>query len=790
MKRQFTSILLFSALLMGGASTFVSCTDHESDSAYNTSISFADAVEKQKQDLVSINNYLTQVKKYIKEDGSANDALIRAIEEQIKTNQTIIDQIKGYAKEEILGDAVDLNAAIKQTAAYKDIIKDLYGESGDAGMKKTLEDLEEIIKGADGQSGLSKKVEDINTWVEQEKLKNYLVDTDTLNLSNRTDTLSRRLDSEIANAKQWVLDKHYLTSDDIADKVTLDQVKEWYNETGINERLQGMSDSLKNISNSINDLLQNQVSGIIVQASESPVTGYENTPFGVQLGFIGAYYGHVEGGARTAFGNLTGTLISDADDNAGIIYVSVNPANVNPTSIDLRLVDSQGNIIGSNKADDKAPFTLEWANTDKVLKFGVSRAATTSKNGFYAVKVKLNKDNINDVKTWTKVDAQNLKSVGQNLLDKLKHPKTANLQLGNIVSTLNSTFNNRLTAYGLEASWIQRDLDGNTIENKKVTSKLSLAATAISPLSYEFLKDGIHVDLPTIPTLQSKINFSDYKFNWTPINKMDSIRTSITLSGMPDLDNIAINGSIVVPEVTPNITIKTKDGKTQLEGKLVDGKYVFDLDQLDASAKVQISDITVNKNNFSITIPQDKKQSYEVTIPMDSFNSIIDQINSQVGNMIGSVNDIVDQVSGYVESIDGNYIARINSYIKKFENLLTKSNSLLQPTIFYTTSEGSWNQLPTVEAGAAHLKLNGGKASTVFIASSYTAELLAPAYKKMITVDGGAQLTGVDAKGIMDGSKSKVGFTATKAGTYKITYTAVDYFGKQVSKDFFVKVVE
>ncbi len=39
MKRQLTSILLFSALLVGGASTFVSCTDHESDSAYDTSVS-------------------------------------------------------------------------------------------------------------------------------------------------------------------------------------------------------------------------------------------------------------------------------------------------------------------------------------------------------------------------------------------------------------------------------------------------------------------------------------------------------------------------------------------------------------------------------------------------------------------------------------------------------------------------------------------------------------------------------------------------------------------------------
>ena len=55
MKRQLTSILLFSALLVGGASTFVSCTDHESDSAYNTSISLADAIKQQENKMDKAN---------------------------------------------------------------------------------------------------------------------------------------------------------------------------------------------------------------------------------------------------------------------------------------------------------------------------------------------------------------------------------------------------------------------------------------------------------------------------------------------------------------------------------------------------------------------------------------------------------------------------------------------------------------------------------------------------------------------------------------------------------------
>lgn len=385
-----------------------------------------------------------------------------------------------------------------------------------------------------------------------------------------------------------------------------------------------------------------------------------------------------------------------------------------------------------------------------------------------------------------------MKSVGKNLLDKLRHPKSTNLQLGNIASTINSTFNNRLKLYAVEATWTQRGTDGKLVD-KKVTSAYKLAASPMSPLSFEFLKDGINVDLPTIPTLQSKINFNNYKFNWTPIEHMGNVTTTVTLSGMPDLDNIEINGSIVIPEITTTGTIKTKDGKTELKGQLVNGEYVFDLSQLNASATVKIADIQVSKDNFTITVPQDKTKDVEVTIPMTEFNKIIDNINNQVGNMIGNVNGIVDKVNKFTDEIDGQLISRINTYINKFENLLTKSNSLLQPAMFYRTNGGSFGQLARVAEGASYLKLNGSEASTVFVASSYTAELLAPAYMKEITVDGGATLTGAGQSGskvVLKNGQYKVGFKATKAGVYTITYNAVDYFGKTVSKKFYVKVVK
>ena len=790
MKRQLTSILLFSALLVGGASTFVSCKDYDSDAAYEAQAqankTIAQLIAQQAKDVEELNGKLERIKQCSCTDAHTKEL----IEDQIKTNQNIIAELKRQmtnnitndadvknaiatlSKQTILGSYADLNTAIQNSKAYKDIITEL------AGNNKELADSVKTIWGdlygdkETGKVGITSKVDQLLKDMTYTKA---LAKAD----SQRIDTLSARLYKEIEIATNKVVGM--IPTDEKINGMIGSQLADYYTKTQIDSKIKGLQGQIDTLKNSVDDILNLQVSGITIQASESPITGYENTPFGVQVNFLGAYYGHADEGVTFADKKLAGTLISDADDNAGIIYVTVNPANVAPSAIHLKLVDSQGN---------EAPYKLEWANTDKILTAGVSRAVSTSKNGFYAVKVSLNEESLNKAKVWTSEDAQKLKSVGKNLLDKLRHPKSTNLQLGNIASTINSTFNNRLKLYAVEATWSQRGLDGKLVD-KKVTSAYKLAASPMSPLSFEFLKDGINVDLPSIPTLQSKINFNNYKFTWTPIEHMGNVKTKVTLEGIPDVDNIKINGNVWVPKPEVGVTIV---GKDKITGKLgEDGKtVVFDLSSLGATADVTIGSVNINPEDVQVTVGKTNGE-YDVTIPMDEFNKIIDNINNQVGNMIGNVNGIVDKVNKYTDAIDGQLISRINTYINKFENLLTKSNSLLQPAMFYRTNGGSFGQLARVAEGASYLKLNGSEASTVFVASSYTAELLAPAYMKEITVDGGATLTGAGQSGskvVLKNGQYKVGFQATKAGVYTITYNAVDYFGKTVSKKFYVKVVK
>ena len=790
MKRQLTSILLFSALLVGGASTFVSCKDYDSDAAYEAQAqankTIAQLIAQQAKDVEILNGKLNAIKtcsctdektkKMIEDQIASNTKIIAELKRQMTNNITNDEDVKNaiatLSKQTILGSYATLNEAIQNSTAYQDILLKL------AGNNKELADSVKTIWGdlygdkETGKVGITKNVDQLLKDMTYTKA---LAQAD----SERIDTLSARLYTEIENATNKVVDM--IPTDEDINHLIGSQLADYYTKTQIDSKIEGLQGQIDTLKNSVDDILNKQVSGIIIQASESPITGYENTPFGVQVNFLGAYYGHADEGVTFADKKLAGTLISDAADNAGIIYVTVNPANVKPSAISLKLVDSQGNV---------APYKLEWANTDKILTAGVSRAASTSKNGFYAVKVSLDEESLNKAKVWTSEDAQKLKSVAKNLLDKLRHPKSTNLQLGNIASTINSTFNNRLKLYAVEATWTQRGLDGKLVD-KKVTSAYKLAASPMSPLSFEFLKDGINVDLPSIPTLQSKINFNNYKFTWTPIEHMGDVKTKVTLEGIPDVDNIKINGNVWVPKPQVGVTIV---GKDQITGTLSeDGKTVnFDLSSLGATADVEIGSVKINPNDVHVTVGK-TSGTYDVTIPMDEFNKIIDNINNQVGNMIGNVNGMVDKVNKFSDEIDGQLISRINTYINKFENLLTKSNSLLQPAMFYRTNGGSFGQLARVAEGASYLKLNGSEASTVFVASSYTAELLAPAYMKEITVDGGATLTGAGQSGskvVLKNGQYKVGFKATKAGVYTITYNAVDYFGKTVSKKFYVKVVK
>lgn len=870
MKRQLTSILLFSALLMGGASTFVSCTDHESDAAYEVTGTVADQVKKQATELENLVTKLDfllkggttpeDVKKNLNQtifgkdlswDNAKLDVLKKALEDAKKEAENAKNAANAYtdktnarvdslAKVTLTLDQT-ISALSSTVNSNKTELNELIGKNKtaiselDTKVENYADQLMQIIDGYQAGNtemfhNLTNLYDDMDVRLQEDEnrianleeavskgaTKDYVdnqiallntkidgkVNTSDFNaaieaakaavLENKNGIAANK--TEIENIKNELV--KYATKDELDNKAASLESAFKAADQALEAKMQAQIDDIKTKLNTMFNQMLNMLTGIELQATESPITGYENFSFlGAEAHILGTYYGSTAkpvklGGVDIADEN--NVLIDETSgENAGVVYATLNPSNVDFTGCTLKVVDSQGN---------EAPFTATVVKSNRVLKYGISRAG---KSNLYAVKINLNKENLDAAKTWTSSDAAALKDVAKNVLDKLRQPSTTRLNIGDAATTIAKTFNNRLTAYALQAE--QKYIDANNVkQTRTITSKLSLAATAIKPVSYIFLKDNAtlnNLDLPSFPTIQSKLNFNDYKFNWTPIAGMGTVKTSVTLKGMPDLDNIkvTINGEVKAPEV--NVDKATiKFGQTTLHGTVDEnGKVTVNLGDLEknttADVKVSIDNIKINPNDVKVTLDTSAKKdmTYDVEIPMDEFNKIIDNINSQVGNMIGNVNGIVDKVQNYAEIIDGRYIAGINKFIQKFENLLRKSNSLLQPAMFYVTSNGSWNQLAREGVGASYLKLQGGKASTVFVASSYSGEILAPAYKKYVHVTSaptGAHVTGANLDKVIDGNLHKIGFEADKEGTYEITYEAVDYSGVKVAKKFYVKVVK
>ena len=84
MKRQVTSILLFSALLVGGASTFVSCKDTESDALYDSNGKVAEVIAKQAKQISDLSGELAKETKDRKDADQVLNDLITSKATEIK----------------------------------------------------------------------------------------------------------------------------------------------------------------------------------------------------------------------------------------------------------------------------------------------------------------------------------------------------------------------------------------------------------------------------------------------------------------------------------------------------------------------------------------------------------------------------------------------------------------------------------------------------------------------------------------------------------------------------------
>lgn len=790
MKRQVTSILLFSALLVGGASTFVSCKDTESDALYDSNGKVAEVIANQAKDISDLADKLKkETEKRESEDQVLKNLIIdkateikNTADEALRlaqTNEGKIGELTGRVEvlESQLSSLLNLSSKVDgldnevkrlktQFDSFKSCTCDLttLNNNYEALKLKQEEDRRRIEAIEQGKSKLDTEIDRINTTL------NGKVDQTTFDdLKRQVEANERKISTnkadidELRNNFANYVEKSYLT-DNYYTKAEVDNAIKNAS-TALEAQISALETRLTTQLNSLFNAMANEVTGVILNRFYSPILGSYKDMMGTEARFLGAYYGYAEDYACIGNEDINPTelLLDDAKDNAGSIGVYINPANKDFSGLTFKIVDSQGNVT---------PFIATATKNEKVEHYGYTRAGEVSTTpNYYLLKVSIDPNRLDEVKTWTSADVESLKGVAQNILNKLKNRKN-NLNLTEIANTLYKTFNNRLTEYHLA---LEQKLTDGTNEDLNVTiADKDFAATVIKPLSYKFLSGGIKYDIKDIPTLESKGLYIDTSsLKWKDLNHIADINQTVEVD-VPDASTMTINGHKVHINASGELQWVDPDHKT-------------DINDLQG-VKVTVNNITFDAGAVEYNT---KKQAVTVTVSMAEFNKIIDQVNSQVGNMLGTVENLANKVNKFESTIDGNFINRVNNYIHKCNYWLDNANKFLQPAMF-ATDGNNWVKLPTIASGATYVKMTNGKANVLLLPTSYTLEYLAPAYKKYITVKdpSGATVTGENIGKVISGNIHKAGFTATKEGVYTITYDAVDYTGGFVSKTFFIKVVK
>ncbi len=776
MKRKLTSILLMSALLVGGASTFVSCKDYDGDQAAVSNANVKGLSDKLNEQITALEALKTDINTKLngKADQSVVDALDLKVGNAIADLQNQINAIKSCECDltDLLATQAfvnsikdDLTALLAKDLVTSDQLKDWLTEDDITTLRTGMDALNTLF-GPNLEDAVIRA--DLADYAKSADLSKYALATD-LNSYLKTENFSGQLVSTL----------NTLLANSGLENIT--DVTELFAQI---DKIAGMDESIQELASQcallagkyslLNDKIDSLVTGVNVDMVKNPIFGTLNTPFGLKSYVLAGFVGDEI--KNTPFYQENGvwqTINSEekvaASANGGSVYLTVNPSTINAEGWNIgHLVGRDGTV-----APGYGELVLAADNTP------VTTRATNNLGGYVATAVF-----DNPAAAKINVNKEELTDVAKNVLGALRREESLNIT--NAVGTIYKTFANAIDQYyGINVKYGK---DGK----QSYTSSYDIAAVTIKPLSYNTLA-GKGYEIKSIPQLQDilGIDFADYQFTWENLKHLDPMKKYITVD-IPNTDDIKING---IP--APGVTID--DSKLEVikkEDYLKDdnGNYVLDKDgnkiKTIVDVKVNILEglVTVgeiNLDNATVILGPDKQEKFEVVIEMDEFNDMIDEINSNVGGMLSNVNELVDKVQSGFDKINNNVITRLNKVIAKANKILGNPNALLQPVMLYNDANGA-GRLSESSIAPTRFNLNGkSEGAITLVATSYTGEMLAPAWKKHISVEG--EGASVNVSGVIDGAQKVITFTA-KPGKYTINYDAIDFYGKVRNKKYYVEV--
>lgn len=347
---------------------------------------------------------------------------------------------------------------------------------------------------------------------------------------------------------------------------------------------------------------------------------------------------------------------------------------------------------------------------------------TRADNGFYEADGILTEENIAAAEPY--IDVKELASDVKNVVQKRN---AAAIQ--SFVTDLYTTASKITPRYAVKASWGMMS----------TTSDYDVNAIAIKPLAYTF-----DLNISKTPGIDRIESFINGLINKIQLDFNVNIPSDVKI-GIKDIN-------LSQQTITVNITTRDTPVTTTVNGERVNitvpGQTISETIDITAQMQGVVNDLMASLNNS-----------------LKDVNDLLENVQdlANVGVQIEKTkNSIKDQINGYLEAIN-----------KRFVNLVNNANKAIQPTLLVKNGNKIQRARGEVAAGTVTL-----------YPTSWSAELLAPAYKKFVVVTNDKSANKGDLGKVIDGSVTEIELNVEKGKTYEITYSAVDFFGNVVTNEY------
>ena len=393
-------------------------------------------------------------------------------------------------------------------------------------------------------------------------------------------------------------------------------------------------------------------------------------------------------------------------------------------------------------------------------------------------------------------DLTNIKEIAQDL----KNWEGEN-NLTRIMTVIYQNLNNVLPANAVKATWT------DDLGTKSVVSQYSIAATSVRPLSFAFAKDISYDRIPGYDKAEDFIDglidkifaaMPDLSFLWDKFD-IDRIEIDELTGDLTAKFHVYFNTRSIVSTGPKSVTISLPS--YTLNG--INGEKVT------IHPKNPQITVTIADNDAEIIVEYNIEAELEYMARYCT--EPVENIKAQIADFLEDVNDFIDSITGFTfQNVGDKFISGLNEYMQKITQNLWRflhPNSLMQPTMLLKNTETGKYAIMS-RSGKVPSKMN--KTNFLIIPTTYTAELLSPAYKKFVAVtnvfkDGvSAQDGDADCKSVLDKANAQsrinevieggfdefIRFEGQNGYIYEFLYTAVDYSGKVFANKYYVKVSE